>query len=65
MSDSLHSRPARIAVDPMPSTGHILVIHVTDDLDSFVLRFTSGQAAKLGHRLIAAAQEMERMRPTP
>jgi hypothetical protein len=40
----------------------VLLTHIDEDLDSTVVRFTPGVAAKLGQRLIDVAN---RMQPTP
>lgn len=56
---ALKSSPARISLDPTHDD-RIMLVAVSDDLTSCVLRFTSGQAARLGHRLIEMAEQVER-----
>ena len=56
--DTLNARDLRISLDPAP-TGHIILVAVTDSLDSFALRFTPAQAARLAHRLLDMASRLE------
>ncbi len=51
--------PAKTHVDPCPATGQVLLIHVDEDLETTVVRFTPANAYKLGLKLIAAAEQVE------
>jgi hypothetical protein len=59
MADTLDAQPARIHLDPTPDD-RIILVAITDDLDSIALRLTTGQAARLGHRLLDMARRVER-----
>ena len=59
MSFPMISVPAQTYVDPSPATNQVVLIHVDEDLDTTVVRLTPGNAARLGHMLIAAAESVE------
>ena len=63
MSETTTDRRWNISVEATPG-GLVALVHVADDddLDSLVITFTPGVAAKLGQRLISVANRLE---PTP
>lgn len=47
-------------VDTSLTTKEVLLTHIdSEDLESTVVRFTAGNAAKLAHKLLAAAQQIQ------
>jgi hypothetical protein len=50
---------ARIGEHPQPAEVHVMLINIDEELGSSVIRLTPANAAKLGHRLIVAAESVE------
>lgn len=58
-AEAMTARESHIVLDPTPTRDGVLMINITEDMASWVIRLTPANAAKLGHRLILAAEAVQ------
>lgn len=57
-AEKLETRPGHTTVDAT-ADGRVLLVHFDDELESTAVLLTPAMAAKLGHRLIHTAAQVE------